>query len=249
MRIKTPGLILREQNIGESDRLVTVLTREHGLLRAFVRGARGIKSRFLSATQLFSYGEFSIYQGRDSYSIDDAQSVEIFFPLRQEIERLSLAQYFAELTIELAEQEAGAAEFLRLLLNAFHLLCKGEKPLGLIKAAVELRLLCLAGYMPRLLGCETCGAYETGAMYFDLVHGTFYCEDCVRSAKVRTYPLSLGAVTAMRFICLSEPQKIFSFSLPEAGLKELSQAAEGYLLAQTQRGFGTLDFYHTISAT
>ena len=71
MQISTEGLILREQNIGESDRLVTVLTREEGRLRAFVRGAKNIKNKNCTATQLLCYSRLNLYKGREKYIIDD----------------------------------------------------------------------------------------------------------------------------------------------------------------------------------
>ena len=67
MKLSTDGLIIREQQTGEDDRLVTLLTRDFGVLRAFVRGAKRIKSKSQSATQLFAYGNFSIYRGKDAY--------------------------------------------------------------------------------------------------------------------------------------------------------------------------------------
>ena len=82
MQINTDGLIIREQSIGESDRLVTVLTREQGILRAFVRGAKAMKSRSASSTQLLCYSRLSIYEGREKYIIDEAEPLRIFFDLK-----------------------------------------------------------------------------------------------------------------------------------------------------------------------
>lgn len=97
MRLNTEGIVIREQNIGESDRLVTLLTRDYGVMRSFVRGARKVKSPVQSATQLLSYARFSIYQGRDAYIIDEAEPIEVFFNLRNDLQKLSLALYLAEL--------------------------------------------------------------------------------------------------------------------------------------------------------
>ena len=151
MQIETKGLVIMEKCVGESDRLVTVLTSEEGVVRAFAQQAKKIKSSKLSATQLFSYSRFTIFKGRDKYIIDDAQPIEVFFDLRRDIERLSLAQYFCELAGALAPQEAVAGDFLRLMLNSFHFLCKGTRPNSQIKAIVEMRMLSLAGYMPNLV--------------------------------------------------------------------------------------------------
>ena len=105
MQINTDGLIIREQSIGESDRLVTVLTREQGILRAFVRGAKAMKSRSASSTQLLCYSRLSIYEGREKYIIDEAEPIEVFFSLRTDFEKLSLAQYFCELALALAPEK------------------------------------------------------------------------------------------------------------------------------------------------
>lgn len=78
MQIKTQGLIIKEQTIGESDRLVTVLTRDNGVLRAFARRAKNLKDSKSAATQLLCYSRLSVFKGRDKYIIDDAEPIEVF---------------------------------------------------------------------------------------------------------------------------------------------------------------------------
>ena len=157
MQTKTKGLIIREQTVGESDKLVTVITEDFGLIKAFVRRAKTIKSQNLSATSLFAYSEFSLYRNKEAYVIDNATSIEVFFNLRSDIETLSLAQYFAQLACFLGSEEQPMPGMLRLLLNALYLLCQGKKSHLLIKVAVELRMLALGGYMPDLTACYRCG--------------------------------------------------------------------------------------------
>ena len=94
MQVKTQGLIIREQTVGESDRLVTVLTRDAGVVRAFARRAKNLKDSKSAATQLLCYSRLSIFKGREKYMIDDAEPIEVFFGLRRDIAALSLAQYF-----------------------------------------------------------------------------------------------------------------------------------------------------------
>ena len=83
MNSTTKGLVIREQTTGENDRLVTLLTADHGLVRAFVRGGKQLKNRRAAATSLFCYGEFALYRGRDAYTVDSAAPIEVFFGLRQ----------------------------------------------------------------------------------------------------------------------------------------------------------------------
>ncbi|MBQ8980182.1 MAG: DNA repair protein RecO [Eubacterium sp.] len=244
MQQTVKGLIIREQTIGESDRLVTLLTGDLGLVRAFVRRAKTIKSQNLSSTSLFAYGEFTLYRGADAYVIDSAKPIEVFFDLRADIERLALAQYFAQLTYFLGAEETPAPETLRLVLNALHLLCKGEKDNRIIKAATEMRMLTLGGYMPDLLACYRCGTFESDPMFFDVEEGCVYCKDCYRNSAI-TAPL--GVITALRYICLTENvAKVFSFTLSDENLDILSDISEKYLLSRIEHKLTTLEFYKSL---
>lgn len=247
MQISTDGLIIREMNIGESDRLVTVLTREEGLLRAFVRGAKNLKNRNASSTQLLCYSRLSIYKGREKYIIDEAEPQEVFFELRRDIEKLALAQYFCELSLALAPEGGEAGDFLRLMLNALYYLAHEKRPPALIKSVVEMRMLSMAGYMPDLVYCQECGVYEAERMYFQPREGALYCEACYpKTGRRGGLLMSRGTVTALRHTVYADFQKIFAFSLPAEGQRVLSQATEQYLLCRLERGFQTLDFYHGI---
>lgn len=241
MKFRTDGLIIREQQTGEDDRLVTLLTRDHGVIRAFVRGAKRIKSKSQSATQLFAYGSYSIYRGRDAYSVDEAQPKEIFFDLRKDIESLALAQYFCELAAELAPVEDDAEEYLRLILNCLHILMNKKRPQPQLKAVAELRLLSMAGYMPDLVVCGDCEEEYDGEFLFSPVEGRIFCEKC--RSRHTGIMLSPGVLSAMRHICYSESEKLFSFSLGEKSMELLADVTEKFLLMQTSKRFKTLDFY------
>ena len=246
MKINTQGLIIREQTIGESDRLVTVLTRDEGVLRAFARRAKNLKDSKNSATGLLCYSRLSLYEGRDKYIINDAFPIEVFFGLRKDLASLALAQYFCELAFELVPEKVESEDYLRLVLNALHFLCENTRPGALLKPIVELRMLTLSGYMPDLVYCERCGVYESEKMYFRIDHGTLCCEKCRDGFSGAMAPLSPGALTAMRHILYSDFEKIFSFSLADSALRELSAAAEAYTVSVLQKRPKTLDFYRSL---
>ncbi|MCD7873111.1 MAG: DNA repair protein RecO [Clostridiales bacterium] len=240
MKTATKGLVIREQTVGESDRLVTLLTADFGIVKAFVRRAKQMKNRFASSTALFAYSEFSLYRSKDAYVVDDAAPIEVFFDLRKDIERLSLAQYFAQLTFEVGAEEQPCEELLRLNLNSLYLLCQGKKSLSFIKAVFEFRAMCLGGYMPSVLACDNCGTYETDLMYFDTLEGKIYCENCPKPGAV---PVSKTVIKAIRFVCLTEPSKIFSFSLSDENAALFSELAEKYMLSVIQHKLSALEFY------
>ena len=142
-------LTLRAAPIKENDRLITLLSKEAGVMRAFANGARKPSNPLHGATQPFAYGAMDFRQRRGTYTVIEAQAEGVFFHgLAADITRLALANYFAALCIELCPQEEPASEQFRLMLNALHFLSEGTRPQALLKSVVELRLLSLAGYMP-----------------------------------------------------------------------------------------------------
>lgn len=246
MQLKTQGLIIREQTIGESDRLVTVLTRDHGVLRAFARRAKKLSDSKNAATQLLCYSRLNIYKGRDKYIINDAFPQEVFFDLRKDISRISLAQYFCELAAELAPEGVDSAESLRIVLNALHFLAKGTRPQSMLKSIIELRMLAFAGYMPNLIYCRDCGVYEADRMYFLVNHGELCCENCYIKSAEPAFPMDRAALRAMRHIVYSEFEKLFHFQLAEAPQMQLSQATEAYMHSIVQKQMKTLAFYYSV---
>ncbi len=241
MTVLTDGIIINERPLKDKDKIITVLTREKGVISIFANGAK--VGKHSSATSLLAYSDLSLASTKgDSYVLKDAVPKQVFFRLREDLTVLSLAQYFAELTYELCPREDKAEEELSLILNSLHLLCDGKKDISLVKSVTELRLLTLAGYMPAVECCCECGCDLTQEeIFFDYTTGEFFCEKC-RGSK-RLLPCSVGVLSAMRYICLAPPNKIFSFSLSEDGLSALSDISERYLKSITRKKFKTLDFY------
>lgn len=244
MRLNTDGLVIRTRNIGEADRLITVLTRQYGVVDAFVRGARKLKGRLASATQQFSYAKFIFFKGKDAFVVDEAEPIRLFFGFGDGVEKISLAYYFAELALALSPQGDDAEGFLRLMLNTLSFLMEEKREPLLLKSVLELRMAAMSGYMPNLLGCEHCGTFERDVMYFLPEKGCLCCPDCRDGAW--GIPAGRGVVSAMRHIIYSEFEKLFQFSVSQDSLKQLSNITERYLLTQIQRPFRTLEFYKSI---
>lgn len=242
MQFQTDGLVIREMTVGESDRLLWILTRDRGVVRAFARRAKNYQSSLHAATQLLCYSHFKISEGREKFMVNEARPTEVFFGLREDLTRLSLAQYFCELAGVVAVDGLEAGEILRLVLNALHFLTKNTRPPLLLKAAVELRLLAVAGFMPDLVACRECGAYESPTMVFYPREGSLVCGGC--NPPAGGIALSPAVLRAMRHILYSEFEKMFSFTLGEASQQQLAAAAERYVRATLSQPLPALDFYH-----
>ena len=244
MYLTTEGLILRETAIQETSKLLTVLTRENGLLTMKARGVNRRSSHLKAPCQLLVYGEYTLHENRGYYTVYEAEALELFSPLRSDLELLSLGSYFAQLLELVSHADSVNPELLTLGLSALYALCYRNRPQKLVKAAFELRLLCLAGYMPQLDSCSVCGNEYPDLFNTDM--GFLQCSACGSRAAETFFPVDAGALKAMRYIVYAEPRKVFSFSLGEASLNLLAPAAEAYLLKQMQRNFTALDFYKSI---
>ncbi len=237
-RFTTEGLVLKEMEIGESDRLVTLFTREYGIIRAFASGAKKMNNKKGSATAALTYASFSIIKRKDTYKIYEAQTIRVFFSIGSDIEKLTLSQYFCELALKLIPDGTQNPEFLRLILNSLHFISKGNKNPNLIKAITELRAASLLGYSPDLVACASCGAYEENVMFFSLQEGCLFCGSC--NAAGQNKPLNKTVLNAMRHIVFSEFQNIYSFEIPESDAEYLSSLTEEYISLQTDYKFSAL---------
>ena len=241
--ISTQGLVLREVNYKESDKILTVLTAEGGKRTVKARGCRRKGSPLAASAQLLVYSDMTLFEYRDHFTLNEAESLQQFWHMKSDVVKLSLASYFAEVMEAVAVEGRPDPAALSLILNALYALDQLNKPLALVKAAYELRLMCLAGYEPLVDACAVCGVSEPEMPRFHLTEGVLHCASC-RVGEGDDLPLTPGAVAAMRHIVYGNPKRLFSFQADGDSLARLGRACEQFLTTQLDRGFRTLDFYH-----
>lgn len=245
MYMTIQGIVLRVTDYNDRDALLTLLTRENGKLTVKARGLRKKNSPLTAACQLLAYGEFTLFEYRGQYTINEARSLELFLPLRRDLNKLSLGTYFAQVTEVLSQEDCPSPELLSLLLNCLYAITRLEIPERQVKAVFELRAACLSGYTPDLFGCHICG--NQSPERFDISAGQLECISC-RSSESRgiRMPVKESVLEAMRYISLCDPRKLFSFRLGPDAMDMLADLTESYLCTQLERGFTTLDFYKSL---
>ena len=245
MYITTQGLVLRVSDYNDNDALLTLLTREHGLLTVKARGLRRKNSPLIAPCQLLAYGEFTLFEYRGMYTINEAHSIELFQGLRKDLVKLSLGTYFAQVAEVIAQEDIPNPELLSLVLNSLFALAKLSESENKVKAAFELRCACIAGYFPDLSGCHVCGN-ETPDR-FDVSEGVAECSACrwADSGGLRM-PVTPGILESMRYITMADSKRFLSFEASKETLECLAQGTETYLTTQLERGFSTLDFYKSL---
>ncbi len=243
MQISLEGLVIRQRRIGEDDRLITILTAEAGVITVYAKNAGRFKGSMAAATELLAHSRFVLFKHKERYSLDKAEAENIFFALRQDIIKLALASYLAQLCAELIPegvQESGGA--LRLLLNTLYLLEKDKRSMWQLKAVFELRLLAMLGYMPDLVACAGCGCFEAEQMFFLPHTGQLLCGGC-GGLQQQAVGLSAGVLTAMRHSIYSSPERLFQFSLPQASMRYFAQVSQAYILTRLEHTPSTLTFF------
>lgn len=242
MSIVTDALVLRVSDTGESDRVLTLLTADYGVIHAFANRVKKMNNKMQAASQSLCYGEFTIYSGKDSYVINSATVKEVFFGLRKDIGLLALGQYFCSLAYELIPEGEPAPESLRVILNSLSFLQSGRRTPPFLKAVTELKLISLAGFAPDLSGCGVCGKNPVGEVLFSARDGKFYCRECATAGTV----LTPGVLTAMKHIVYNNVDKIYSFSLSSQDEKLFGAVCEEFLLSRTGKSFKALEFYKSL---
>ena len=244
MYLTIQAIVLRVTDYNDRDALLTVLTRNHGKLTIKARGLRRKNSPLIAPCQLLAFGEFTLFEYKNQYTVNEAHSIELFQGLRRDLSKLSLGTYFAQAAEVLSQEDLPNPELQSLLLNCLYALDKLGKPELMVKSVFELRSASLAGYTPDLFGCHVCGSQE--CTLFDISGGALLCETCRGAATGIRMPVTPTILEAMRYITYCDAKKLFSFSIGEEALQQLSSITEAYLTTQLERGFSTLDFYKSL---
>jgi len=196
---QTEAIVLRRSDFGEADRLLTVLTPERGKLRLIAKGARKQSSRKSGHVELFSHGRYLVAIGHELDIITQAETIEPYIQLHEDLLRATYAYYIAELTDAFTADRDENRPLFDLLKNALGWLATAGD-LALVARYYELHLLGLAGYQPQLFICGGCHkSIEPGTNYFSAAQGSVYCADCGQDRPDAT-EVSTSALRVLRFL-------------------------------------------------
>ncbi len=156
------GMVLKAEPIGEYDRRVVILTTEMGKISAFARGARRQGSRLLAATNPFSFGEFKMYAGRNSYTVTDAAISNYFEGFREDFEGACYGMYFLEVMDYYTRENNDEKEMLKLLYQSLRALLHDGIPNRLVRYIFEMKAMILNGEFP---GMPAEGDWEESTAY------------------------------------------------------------------------------------
>ncbi len=248
MKTEVSGLVIKEVELSNGNRLLNILTRDLGIITAIVNNSSSRKNVKFLSIHILMYCRFILFKRKEYYTVDEFDILNIFWQIKDDLKSLAVCQYFCELCISLSPDTTVSGDFLKLFLNSVFYISKKIKDLKLIKIIFEIKSLSLCGYMPNLICCYKCGRYETDDMFFLIDSGKIVCKNC-RTNSLRNElfaRVTKGMLYALRHIIYSPIEKNFSFKLSENALKSLSKLSEDYVKYHLDTNFKSLEFYNRL---
>ncbi len=197
--LQVSALVLKRAVYRDYDRMITLLTAEHGKIEAVVRGCRKPKSELINAAEPFVCGQYQLYYAHERYTVTQCRITDSFYPLRQDLDRLGVGAEWLKILNSVSMENEGGAALLDMALTALSFLSYSDMDIKLLDAMFYLKLCQITGFAPSADKCAVCGksAAET-KLGFDASRGGCVCKSCEPNAL----PLSEGA----RRILLKAPR-------------------------------------------
>lgn len=233
--LKIKGIVVNAAQWGDNDKMLTVLTRETGVISVAAKGVKSLRNKNSQAVQPLCYSDFVLSSRGDVYSLVSADIIESFYALREDVVSLAYGVYFAQLAAFTVGRNNAAGDEVRLLLNSLYMLCRDKERSDIIKCAFELKICEYAGFAPYVEGCA-CG--EEG-LYFDVVQGETVCS-LHRTASCKK--ISPPARSVFEYVQNADLKEALTFTVDTGVAREVSLLAEEFLSGQLGRLPKGLDY-------
>lgn len=238
------GIILYATPIGEYDKRVVILTKERGKITAFAKGARRQNSSLIAAANPFTFGEFELFAGRNSYTLVKATIQHYFLELVNSFEGAYYGFYFMEFADYYSRENNDELMMLKLLYQSLKALAKDNIPNELIKCIFELKIITVNGEYPQVFQCQCCEK-EENIIYFSAKLGGMICQECMRPEHM-AIRISNSTLYAMQFIITSPIEKLFTFKVSDQVLSELRTIMKKYIKMYIDKEFKSLPILDSI---
>ena len=264
------GMVLSAMPVGDYDKRLVILTKEIGKISAFAKGARRPNSALLACSQPFTFGNFILYAGRNSYNIMSCEMSNYFPELREQIDSVYYGLYFCEFADYITKENNDEKDILKLLYQTLRAVAKKTIDIRLVRAVYELKLMVLNGEAPQVFTCVKCGkephrqvseeqimeetglaeqkqekGYGTIRYRFSADAGGILCEMC-RYQDKNAALLSTSTLYAMQYIVSSSIEKLYTFTVSDEVLEELILNTGRYLEHYIDHEFKALELIRTI---
>ena len=244
--LQVKGIIIREVPVGEADKILTILTKEYGMLTVSAKNARRPKNNMLFSTSALVFGEFELFGSESTrYYVNQVTIIESFNNLREDVVMLTYCAHIMDVVLDAMRDSSSSEDVYTLLIYTLYTLCKPKRDADLIVHAFELKLLFMIGYLPVLSSCVLCDKHiqndSCQSILFSHSHCGVICHDAGSIAGAKDYVvLSASTLRCMQYIAQSSIEKVYSFNLDKNDILELSDLATRYLCDRLERCYTKL---------
>lgn len=244
--VRTEGIVLREMNYGETSKILTIYTRELGKISVMVKGATSPRSKFIANTQVFSLNEFRLKKGKNFYYIIDADLLDSYYGMRENIERVSYGYYILELMDKSVAMEQESKLLYELLKKALKILSALEDNYLKFILGYEVKFISFLGYRPVLDNCLNCSSTNFKALRFSLDNGGILCEKCFNLDRF-SRPISREIYVIIYSALYSSLEELYKIEASREDLNLAHNLLVDYILYSIDRKkFNSLVFLETI---
>ncbi len=244
--IKTQGLVLKYTDINEADRIITLITRNKGKIKAIAKGCRRPKSSLLSSCQLFAVSDYVLFKGTNFYHVSSGELREPFFNLRNDLLKLSYAVYFAELADTVTDEDIASEKLSIILSKTLYNLSQNRIPIGILACAYQLKLMDLSGYRPMLYKCVNCGKGDNLSR-FSINLGGALCSDCndYDKASIKVSKKTMELIGQL----LSTPiSRLNTLKIDNNIFIEIDKIVYSFVQKHLDKKFKSMDFINNIKS-
>lgn len=220
------GIVLRTVDYRESDRILTVFSKERGVIAVSARGCRKQTSKFAAFANQFCYGEIEVTERAGKLQLASASLLESFYPIRESYEQLVSATLLVKTTEKLLAPDVANEQLFLLLYNALSVIAYGDNDPKDTELCFIAKLLRLSGYTPVLTSCVRCGRdlRDSRQIRFSTALGGAVCEECT-GPYTTVSALSMEALRRMLMIDVMDIRRV---KLPDAVRAELEPLIYNY---------------------
>lgn len=233
--VKMKGIIIAENNMGDFDKMLTMLTPGIGKISCVAKGARRPKSTLLAGTQFLCFAEYVMYKGQENYIINSCDTIEVFYNLRTDLDKLQYAVDITKIIQDVTNENENSYKILQLYLNTLYMLSETKKDPDFIVSIFKIRLLCYLGFKPSVESCTICGN-KKNLHYFSIKDNGLKCDECGKLDK-SAIKVSDSTAISLKYIVLAPAKRLFSFDLKNDSLKELKLISKIYLNEKLEKEY------------
>ena len=242
---RVDAIVLKRKDMGEADRLLTCFTRDQGKRTLIAKGIRKPASRKAGHLELFTHARYLVARARTWDIITQAEAVNVYLPLREDLVRTSYAYYCSELLDRLTEEEDAQEEMFDLFLDTLTRLCQAAEP-RIPTRYYELHLLDLGGFRPELFVCLGCGKQiQPETNYFHYGQGGILCEAC-GAEMAGSRRVSVPALKVLRYMQTRPYTAVEVLQLREQIHAEVEDILYHYLTYVLEQNLKSVRFLRTL---